>query len=311
MTPLNLLTRLWLRCTALALVVLLVGCATGPTANPKDPFEPFNRGITSFNDGLDKVVLKPVATAYVAVTPTVMRAGVTNFFSNLSDAWTFVNSVLQLRPQKALETLMRFNVNTFFGLGGLLDIASEMNIPKHNEDLGKTLGRWGVPSGPYVVLPLFGPSTVRDSLTILTEASYDPVSRITPARDRFATTGLRVVNTRANFLRLGNLLDDAALDKYSFTRDAFLAKRNADVARSANKPDNDDADKDADKDAEKDNSKDSSKDKEPAVTKPVSSLDDAAVPTASVAVPDASLQPTATVHIEAASTTTAEPVKTQ
>jgi phospholipid-binding lipoprotein MlaA len=285
MTSPNLLARLWLRCTALALAALLVGCATGPNANPKDPLEPFNRSVTSFNDGLDKVVLKPVATAYVAVTPTVVRSGVTNFFSNLSDAWTFVNSVLQLRPQKALETLMRFNVNTFFGLGGVLDIASEMNIPKHNEDLGKTLGRWGVPSGPYLVLPLFGPSTIRDSLTILTEASYDPVSRISPARDRFATTGLRVVNTRANFLRLGNLLDDAALDKYSFTRDAFLAKRNADVARSANKPESEDDDKDADKDSYKDT------DKEPEAAKPLisPSTSPAATPTSSVTTPDADL----------------------
>lgn len=265
MTGLTAKPRLWLRWVAIALAALLVGCATGPNANPKDPFEPFNRSVSSFNDGLDRVVLKPVATAYVAVTPTLFRAGVTNFFSNLSDAWTFVNSVLQLRPQKALESLMRFNVNTFFGLGGVLDIASDMNIPKHNEDLGKTLGRWGVPSGPYVVLPLFGPSTVRDSFTILTESKYDPVSRIDPARDRTATTGLRVINTRSNFLRLGNLLDDAALDKYSFTRDAFLAKRNADVARSANKPESEDDDKDADKDQYKD------PDKEPEAAKPAAS----------------------------------------
>jgi phospholipid-binding lipoprotein MlaA len=305
MTYLQPKPSLWLRWLAIALVALLVGCATGPNANPKDPFEPFNRGITSFNDGLDQVVLKPVATAYVAVTPSVVRSGVTNFFSNLSDAWTFVNSVLQLRPQKALESLMRFNVNTFFGLGGVLDIASEMNIPKHNEDLGKTLGRWGVPSGPYVVLPLFGPSTVRDSLTIVTESQYDPISRINPSSDRLAATGLRIVNSRANFLRLGNLLDDAALDKYSFTRDAFLAKRNADVARSANKPDNEDEDKDADKDAEKDKSK------EPAVTKPVSSLEGSAAPTASATAPDSALQPTPTVQVEAASATTAQPVKTQ
>jgi phospholipid-binding lipoprotein MlaA len=289
MTSPKLLMSLWLRCTALLLAALLMGCATGPNANPKDPFEPFNRSISSFNDGLDKVVLKPVATAYVAVTPTLFRAGVTNFFSNLSDAWTVVNSVLQLRPQKALESLMRFNVNTFFGLGGLLDIASEMNIPKHNEDLGKTLGRWGVPSGPYVVLPLLGPSTVRDSLTIVTESQYDPISRINPARDRLATTGLRVVNTRANFLRLGNLLDDAALDKYSFTRDAFLAKRNADVARSANKPASEDDDKDLDKDAYKD------PEKEPEATKPVSSTTVSPAPDAAVTtVPPLSTDPAKT-----------------
>jgi phospholipid-binding lipoprotein MlaA len=220
---------------ALAALVVLTGCATGPNANPRDPFEPFNRGVTSFNDGLDRAVLKPVATGYVAITPTAVRTGVTNFFSNLSDAWTSVNSALQLRPQKTVESIMRFSINTFFGFGGLLDIATEINIPKHNEDLGKTLGRWGVPSGPYVVLPILGPSTVRDGITAVLETQYDPVSQINPSRDRLATNAFRIVNSRANFLRLGTLLDDAALDKYSFTRDAYLAKRNADVARSANK----------------------------------------------------------------------------
>jgi phospholipid-binding lipoprotein MlaA len=235
----------WLAFTAL---VLLTGCATGPNANPRDPFEPFNRGVNSFNEGLDRAVLKPVATGYVAITPTVVRTGVTNFFSNLSDAWTSVNSALQLRPQKTVESIMRFSINTFFGFGGLLDIATEINIPKHNEDLGKTLGRWGVPSGPYIVLPILGPSTVRDGITAVVETQYDPVSQINPSRDRLATNAFRVVNSRANFLRLGTLLDDAALDKYSFTRDAYLAKRNADVARSANKspgekPDEEDDDK--------------------------------------------------------------------
>lgn len=236
---------------AAALLLALVGCATGPNANPKDPLEPLNRSVSSFNDGVDRVILKPVATAYVAVTPSPVRTGVTNFFGNLQDAWTTVNSVLQLRPLKALESLTRFGVNTFFGFGGLLDIASEMRIQKHNEDLGKTLGRWGVPSGPYVVLPLFGPSTLRDSLTIVAESQYDPVSQITPTAARNATTVLRVVNTRANFLRLGNLLDDVALDKYSFTRDAFLAKRNADVARSAEKELEDQPEKEFDKEPNK------------------------------------------------------------
>ncbi len=236
------------RCASLFAALALVaftGCATGPNANPKDPLEPFNRGVSSFNDGLDRAVLKPVATAYVAVTPSPVRSGVTNFFGNLQDAWTAINSALQLRPLKTLESLTRFGVNTFFGFGGVLDIASEMNLQKHNEDLGKTLGRWGVPSGPYIVLPLFGPSTLRDSLTIVAESQYDPVSQISPTAARNATTALRVVNTRANFLRFGSLLDDVALDKYTFTRDAFLAKRNADVARSADKDPEEETEKEA------------------------------------------------------------------
>jgi phospholipid-binding lipoprotein MlaA len=220
---------------ASGLLLVLTGCATGPNANPRDPLEPYNRTMSSFNDGVDRAVLKPVATAYVAVTPSLVREGVTNFFGNLQDGWTFVNSVLQLRPQKAVDSIARFSINTFFGLGGLLDIAGEAGITKHNEDLGKTLGRWGVPSGPYLVLPIFGPSTVRDALTITAETAYDPVSKIDPTRARNTVTVVRLVNSRSKFLRLGNLLDDAALDKYTFTRDAFLAKRNADVARSANK----------------------------------------------------------------------------
>jgi phospholipid-binding lipoprotein MlaA len=231
----------WLAMLAL---VLLTGCATGPNANPRDPFEPYNRSMTNFNDGLDRAVLKPVATAYVAVTPSPLRTGVTNFFGNLQDAWTFVNSVLQLRPQKAAESLTRVGVNTFFGFGGVFDLASELSIPRHVEDLGRTLGRWGVPSGPYVVLPLFGPSTVRDALTFPLETAYDPVSHIDPSGTRYGVTGLRLINSRSKFLRLGNLLDEASLDKYSFTRDAFLAKRNADVARSSGKNQGDDVDKD-------------------------------------------------------------------
>lgn len=215
--------------------MLISGCATGPNIHPSDPIEPFNRGVASFNDGLDRVVVKPVATVYTAVVPSIMRAGVTNFFNNLSDGWTAINGVLQLKPRLTAESSMRFAVNTFFGLGGLLDIAGEIGIPKHQEDLGKTLGRWGVPAGPYIVLPILGPSTLRDAFTYTTELAYDPVSRIDPSSARSATNALRLVNTRATYLRLGNVMDDAALDKYSFTRDAFLARRRADVARSANK----------------------------------------------------------------------------
>jgi phospholipid-binding lipoprotein MlaA len=228
------LSRALLVCAS-GLLLTLTGCATGPNANPRDPLEPYNRAMSSFNDGVDRAVLKPVATAYVAAVPSLVRTGVTNFFGNLQDGWTFVNSVLQLRPQKAVESAMRFSMNTFFGLGGLLDIAGEAGIPKHSEDLGKTLGRWGVPSGPYLVLPILGPSTLRDALTITAETAYDPVSQISPASSRAAVTAVRLVNSRSKFLRLGNLLDDAALDKYTFTRDAFLAKRNADVARSSEK----------------------------------------------------------------------------
>jgi hypothetical protein len=145
-------TRLFI----LAILLALAGCATGPNADPRDPLEPFNRGVMRFNDGIDAAVLKPVATAYVEGVPPLVRTGVSNFFGNLSDVWSFVNNVLQLRLQHAGETWIRLNVNTFFGLGGILDIASDLGIERHREDFGQTLGRWGVPSGPYLVLPFHG-----------------------------------------------------------------------------------------------------------------------------------------------------------
>ena len=134
----------------------LGGCA-GFNKNPRDPLEPFNRKVMQFNDGVDAMVLKPAATVYKQGVPPLVRTGVSNFFGNLSDVWSFVNSALQFKFQNAAENFMRLNVNTFFGLGGILDIASELNIERHREDFGQTLGRWGVPAGPYIVLPLAGP----------------------------------------------------------------------------------------------------------------------------------------------------------
>jgi phospholipid-binding lipoprotein MlaA len=215
----------------LILATFLTGCASGPARNPTDPLEPFNRQMFAINEGVDKAVLKPVAEGYRAVTPQLVRAGVSNFFNNLEDLWSSLNGVLQLRPIVATDNFMRFSVNTFFGLGGVLDIASEAGIERHSEDLGKTLGRWGMPPGPYLVMPLFGPSTVRDATTITIENAYNPVAQIDHTRTRNATTALRLIDTRTNLLRLGNFLDDAALDKYSFTRDAFLQKRRAEIFR--------------------------------------------------------------------------------
>ncbi len=210
---------------------LLTGCASGRAANPTDPLEPFNRRMFAVNEAVDKAVLKPVAQGYRAVTPQPVRAGVSNFFDNLEDLWSAVNGALQLRPVVATDNFMRFGVNTVFGLGGVLDIASEMGIERQSEDLGKTMGRWGVPSGPYLVMPLFGPSTVRDATTITLENRYNPVASIDNIRTRNSATVLRVVDTRTSLLRLTDMLDDMALDKYSFSRDAFLQKRRAEIYR--------------------------------------------------------------------------------
>jgi phospholipid-binding lipoprotein MlaA len=209
-------------------LALLSGCASGPR-NPRDPLEPMNRQVYKFNEGVDAVVLKPVATAYKEGVPPLVRTGVSNFFGNLSDMWSFVNSALQLKLYNASENFARVSINTFFGLGGIFDIASDLNIDRHPEDFGQTLGRYGVPAGAYLVLPLLGPSTVRDTVALPVDRRYYPLRELHPESHRNVLYGLRVVDTRANLLRVGNVLDEAALDKYSFTRDAYLQRRRADV----------------------------------------------------------------------------------
>jgi phospholipid-binding lipoprotein MlaA len=219
-------TSLWVGGMALA---VLTGCATGPDANPRDPLEPFNRGVYSFNDAVDTAVLKPVATVYQDVTPSPVQTGVNNFFSNLGDLWSAANAGLQLRPREATENLMRFSVNTVFGLAGVLDIATEMGIPRTRLDFGHTLGRWGAPSGAYLVLPIFGPSSVRDGTGLVVDMSVDPVSGMNDVSARNSLTALRVVDTRAGLLRASSLLEEAALDKYSFTRDLYLNRRQSQI----------------------------------------------------------------------------------
>ena len=213
-------TCLWAGLLALA---LLQGCAVGP--NPRDPFEPFNRSVTRFNDGLDEAIVKPVAQAYQNTVPSPVRTGVNNFFGNLSDVWSFVNNVLQARPQEAVDSFMRVSVNTLIGLGGVLDWATPMGIERHSEDFGKTLGRWGVATGPYLVLPVLGPSTVRDAAARVVDAQGDLVMQVDNVPVRNSLYVLRAVDLRANLLRAGEVLDQAALDKYSFTRDAYLQRR--------------------------------------------------------------------------------------
>ena len=217
--------------TAALLLALLQGCATAPGGNPADPFESFNRSVFSFNDKVDMAVIKPVALAYRDVTPTPIRTGVTNFFGNVSDAWSTVNNVLQAKPEFALDSLFRVTVNTLFGLGGILDVAGEANIPKHTEDFGQTLGHWGVPAGPYLVLPVLGPSTVRDTAALIVDTQGDAVSAASNVAARNTLTATRAVNIRARLLDAGNLLDEASLDKYSFAREVHLQRRRSLVGR--------------------------------------------------------------------------------
>lgn len=221
---------------AAGVLVLATGCATGPNANPADPLEPLNRQVYRFNNALDDALLKPAATAYVKVLPSPIRTGVNNFFGNLSDVWSFANSVAQLKLQDSAQTFMRVNVNTVFGLGGVLDVATELGIDRHSEDFGQTLGRWRVPAGPYLVLPLLGPSTLRDTVALPVDVQGDLVSQIADIPVRNSMYALRLIDIRANLLRVGQLLEDAALDRYTFTRDAFLQRRRSEV-HDGNPPD--------------------------------------------------------------------------
>ena len=210
-------------------VVLAQGCASNPSpspnANPADPWESFNRGVFKFNDGIDRNVLKPVATVYRDVTPSPVRTGVSNFFSNISDGWSLVNNVLQLKPKESAETLLRLGFNTIFGFAGVVDIATSLRLEKHTEDFGQTLGFWGVRSGPYLVLPLLGPSTVRDAAGLVVDVQSDGVSQTKNIPARNSLSALRIVDTRENLLEATGMLDQAALDKYSFTRDIYLQRR--------------------------------------------------------------------------------------
>jgi phospholipid-binding lipoprotein MlaA len=219
------LQRLILRCVAAVMVVGLTACATGPDAHPQDPLEPWNRGVYRFNDVLDTNVVKPVAETYQEVTPDPVRKGVSNFFGNIRDVWSSVNAALQLRPQEALENLFRVGVNTTLGLGGILDVATEMGIPRTRMDFGQTLGRWGVPSGPYLVLPLLGPSSVRDATGTGIQFRLNEYTNFDDDHVQNSLTALEVVDTRAGLLRAGTLLNEAAIDKYSFVRDFYLQRR--------------------------------------------------------------------------------------
>ena len=214
-------------------LALVQGCATGPNANPADPLEPFNRGVFKFNDGVDRAILKPVATAYRDITPSPIRTGVSNFFGNLGDVWSLVNNVLQLKPKESVETLMRICFNTVFGFAGVFDIATEMRLEKNTEDFGQTLGYWGVASGAYIVLPLLGPSTVRDALGRVVDASADLVNNTKQVQVRNPAIVLRAVDTRAGVLNVGKVIDQAALDKYTFTRDAYLQRSKSHIGREA------------------------------------------------------------------------------
>ena len=215
------------RAAAVVLVLgLLGGCATHQRP---DPFESVNRKVFGFNETVDEYVLAPVARGYRNVVPDMARTGVTNFFNNLRDLWSSVNALLQGDLEKSGQDWMRFSVNTVLGFGGVVDWASRMGLDPHYEDLGQTFGVWGLEPGAYLVLPVLGPSTARDTLALPADFYAYPDQWVTPAEASYGLLAWRVVNTRADLLDAGKLLGDISLDKYTFVRDGYLQRRRSQV----------------------------------------------------------------------------------
>lgn len=222
----NTFTRIRLLLSVFLFSLILQGCATveGPT-DPEDPFESFNRAMYSFNDTLDKAILKPVAEGYNAVLPDPVNKGVSNFFSNIDDVVVIFNDLLQLKIGQAVSDTARVFFNTTIGIFGLIDVSSGMELAKHDEDLGQSFGYWGIDTGPYLVLPILGPSNIRDTVGLVGDAYVDPLNDVTPDSDRNWLVVLEGVDTRAGLLSTSKVLDEAALDPYLFVRDAYLQRR--------------------------------------------------------------------------------------
>jgi phospholipid-binding lipoprotein MlaA len=216
------------RILGLLLVTALVGlsgCAT-TGGSSGDPLEGYNRFMFGINDGLDRAIIKPVASGYKAVMPEFARTGVTNFFANLGDIWIGINNILQGKVGAGVSDLGRFAINSTVGIVGLIDVASKAGLEKHNEDFGQTLGRWGMGSGAYVVLPLLGPSNVRDGFSrLVVDWHGDPLWYVNNIPTRNELIGARIVDDRANLLDVSRLAEEAALDHYAYVRDAYLQRR--------------------------------------------------------------------------------------
>lgn len=215
--------RFW-QSLGLALALGLTGCATTKN-DPRDPWEGWNRGVQSFNDSLDDYVMKPVAKGYQYVTPSFVDKGVTNFFSNVDDVSVAANDLLQFKLLQTGQDIGRILVNTTLGLGGFVDVARHLDLPKHNEDLDQTLGAWGVPSGPYLVLPFFGPSTPRGLVGVAGDTAANPINWINPIAIPWGTGGLKTVDMRADLLSATKIMDEASVDRYEFMRNAYFQQR--------------------------------------------------------------------------------------
>jgi len=216
----------WLRrLLAFGAFVLLQGCATVSQPDPRDPLESFNRSMFTLNEGLDKAILKPVATVYQDVLPSPVRSAVGNFFGNLEDVWSAINNGLQGRGDAMGNSIARVLVNSTIGMFGLADVATDLKIDKRRTNFGMTLGTWGVPTGPYVVLPLLGPATLREVAALPIDRRGDLVNQVEDEATRTGVGVTSVVDTRAKYLGAGQVVDDDGLDKYIFLRNAYLQRQ--------------------------------------------------------------------------------------
>lgn len=218
----------------LPMLLMLGGCATTGD-NSADPWEKYNRKVFAFNDALDRSVIKPVAKGYQAVTPDIVEQGVSNFFSNLGDVGNSVNNLLQGEVVGSGSDLLRVVINSTVGLVGLVDVATHAGLQKHQEDFGQTFAVWGVDSGPYVVLPFFGPRTVRDSFGLGFDYTVSPITYVEEARVRNQLTGLNLINTRSDLLKAESVIGNDFYDRYATLRNAYLQHRNV-LVHNGNPP---------------------------------------------------------------------------
>lgn len=209
----------------LFVVSFLSGCATTGDGEVSDPLESINRGIYAFNEKADQYVIKPVAMGYQWITPSFVDRGISNFFSNLDDVVVVVNDLLQFKFNQAASDASRFLVNSTVGILGFVDVATGMGLPKHNEDLGQTLGAYGVGPGPYLVIPILGPSNLRDALGSFGDTYVDPIYYIEDYDARMATLVLKGIDLRADNISTKNIIDEAALDPYDFVRSGYMQRR--------------------------------------------------------------------------------------
>ena len=216
---------------AVVLCLCLSACATpmADRSDPRDPYENLNRKVFVVNQVFDQVLLKPVAKGYSNYAPDFIQTTIGNFFGNLADVWTAVNNFLQGKPREGIQDTGRVAVNTVFGVAGLADVATKLGLPKHQEDFGQTLGVWGVKPGPYVMLPLFGPSTMRDALAKPLDLYADPLNLSTSADVEYSLRAMRLVDDRARLLPTTDMIEKVALDPYQFVRDAHFQQREARV----------------------------------------------------------------------------------